>query len=99
MIYKFIENREIKGQEHRLIVIWGLSNAILMVIFVNWTTWWGEFLTLAFLGGGHYGTLTVSNICVLSLSQKKAGVWIILVNALFGVGALIAPQIIRFLSL
>ena len=70
-----------------------------MYLFVQWETWLGEFLSLAFFGGGHYGTLTVANICVLSLSQKKAGVWVILVNALFGVGALIAPQVIRFLSL
>lgn len=50
-------------------------------------------------GGGHYGVLAISNICVLTIGQKKAGVWVILVNALFGVGALTAPQIIRFWGL
>jgi len=85
--------------EHRFIVALTLVNVVFMVLFVKWASWMGEFASLAVFGGGHYGVLAVSNICVLAIGQKKAGVWVILVNALFGVGALTAPQIIRFWGL
>ena len=53
---------------------------------------------MAFLGGGHYGVLTVGNICILTIANN-VGIWLVLVNALYGVGALIAPQVISFFSI
>lgn len=46
-------------------------------------------------GVGQYFCFVSCNICVLLISQNKAEKWIILINASFGVGALISPQLIR----
>ena len=80
-------------------VVWTLIVCGVMIMFVEWDSRVAEFASLAIYGGGHYGALTVANICVIAITQKKASIWVILINALYGVGALIAPQIIRFIDL
>lgn len=51
------------------------------------------------MGGGHYAILTETNSCLLLVAQERAGSWMPLAHGMFGMGALISPQLLRLMEL
>ena len=51
------------------------------------------------IGGSSNGVLTASNFCLLHVTQKKSQMWINLAFGIYGIGALVSPQIIRMIGL
>lgn len=50
-------------------------------------------------GGRHYAILTETNSCLLLVAQERAGSWMPLAHGMFGMGALISPQLLRLMEL
>ena len=49
---------------------------------------------MSLAGGAYYTAITATNICILLIVTDKKGVQIIMGYALFGLGALLSPQLI-----
>lgn len=70
-----------------------------MVLFVQWNLRIVEWVCIMFIGWAYYWSFTCNNMSLLSIAKHKAGQWMPLGHAFFGVGALTVPQIIRLLDL
>lgn len=75
-----------------------ILNAIFAVVFIKCKTdiWAG--ISMAVFDGAHYAILTACNVCILAICQQEASRYLTLVNAVFGVGALVSPLIVRYIQ-
>ena len=75
-----------------------LAKVASLVIFINWETTTGGFLSFFVLGAGNYMYLTIVNILILRVAGKKASSWVPFTHAFFGVGGLLAPLLIPLIE-
>lgn len=79
-------------------IVSGIGFLIFMIMFVVWKSTLGEWIGMVTLGIMYYMAFTSVNVALIRVSGKKANQWVALGHANFGIGALIAPLIIRVLS-
>ena len=96
LLLKIIERKQNKEVDHNRIAYWAVGSIISNVVFVYWESRFGEFFSIAAGGGCYLGMQTHAKAYVLHLAGEKGGTWMTLITVTFGVGALVAPQIIRF---
>jgi len=65
-------------------------------LFSQWLSVFGEWVEVIAIGGAYYFVITGVNILILVISGNKRHGWMPFSTGMFGVGALISPQIIRF---
>jgi hypothetical protein len=58
-----------------------------------------DWIAMGVLGGSNYCMSTTLNICLLIISKHKAGTWISISHGTYGVGSLLAPQLVRYLEM
>lgn len=94
VLYRYIHKHQYQHLEHKILTVSGLFYLVFMIAFVEWSSKFGWWLSMSFTGGAYFCTITAANICILLIVADKKGVEVIVGYALFGVGALLAPQII-----
>ena len=94
-IFKFVQRQKYHRVGHKIIIFHVLFDILFLNIFATIRSPFWEFLTLVCMGSSRYCVLTATNICLIGISGDKAGSWLIFVNAIFGVGALSSPILIR----
>lgn len=76
-----------------------LLGSFAMIIFPSWNSFIGVGFCISLFGIGQYCTFVGSNLCIFHISdQKNSGSRLIICNAIFSTGALISPQLLRFME-
>lgn len=83
---------------NKMIGLGAIVNSIFALVFMKSKSDLWAAISIAVIEGTHYVICTACNVCVLAISEHHAGSSITLINAMFGVGALLSPLIIRQLQ-
>ena len=93
-----MQKKNIRHLEHKLIITGSAAILVFLVVFVEWKSSLGAAISMAVFGTGQYLTFASGNICIFLVAQHRSEKLMIIINAFFGVGALLVPQIMRLLQ-
>ena len=93
LIYKL---KFIKVKEHRILVGGTIGVSLAIILFAEIGTYIGGWISIIIYGCCSYCSMTTVNICLVNISVNNPG-YIPFAHGIYGVGALLSPQIIRFL--
>ena len=79
--------------------ICGIYTALMMSLFILWESFFGETFTFLSIGGASFVTVSINSFCLLEISGSKAGSWMPFAQGMFGVGALLAPLVVKFMAI
>ena len=99
VVFKWLQKQKFSNFGHKVISCHVLIDIVFLNIFSNIRSPFWEFVTWLCMGSSRYCVLTATNICLMGISGNKASSWLIFVNAIFGVGALLSPILIRLFEL